>query len=207
LRRNAGTLRAFAAAVLQNWRFTAQRDRHRRLFGTFLWEIAQRTSCTRVYTRMMRTWHAALMQGWKFRMCARAHAGLHRRRVWHHCFQHWRHAAGAPVLSNKTWAQSGPSAAACDVILDPSKKPIVLKWQRMCIGERALNDTAAGRACQAVCRRSRVNAHAFRLLCAVMQEFDGCARLHPSFMHACSCCSFRACHHAGDRRVRVSSWK
>ena len=53
--------------------------------------------------------------------------------MWFHCLDRWKQEAGAAppppaAVSSKALLHSPR------VILDPSKKPATLKWQRICIG-------------------------------------------------------------------------
>lgn len=68
----------FAASILHKWSCTVDRKRNRRRFGAFLWTFARRSSCLRLYTRVLRVWRAYLLESWRFKLCARTHARLHR---------------------------------------------------------------------------------------------------------------------------------
>jgi hypothetical protein len=70
--------RCLAACLLHKWGNAVESTRNRRRFGIFLWTFAQRSSCLRLYTRVLRVWRAYLLIQWRFKLCARTHARLHR---------------------------------------------------------------------------------------------------------------------------------
>jgi hypothetical protein len=53
--------------------------------------------------------------------------------VWFHCLDRWKQEAGAAPAAASAVSSKGPLHSP-RVILDPSKKPATLKWQRICIG-------------------------------------------------------------------------
>ena len=70
--------RCLAACLLHKWGNAVESTRNRRRFGAFLWTFARRSSCLRLYTRVLRVWRAYLLIAWRFKLCARTHARLHR---------------------------------------------------------------------------------------------------------------------------------